>query len=635
LTIATSGKPRADAEKLVDDSIKAGRLVKVEERFTTGKMLAGEVRILELERSGRGTVARIKSPDEVEAMLAKSNLNQGQKDAAALILTSPNRFVGIQGYAGTGKSHMLSKAVDAIKAEAAREASNQGYEVIGLAPYASQNKALAELGMKSQTLASFLLRKEDQAKLGSKTIVFLDEASVVPVHQMRDLMEKVEKAGARLVLIGDKKQTQAVEAGKPFEQLQDKGIAIAHITEIQRQKTPELKAAVISAANGKIEAATSKLGPRTIEVPAAPKRHQHIAQQYASLPEQERNATLIVAGTNEARQSINALVRAELGLKGDGPVQTLDSIDMTRAEKSLAGSYSPGQVIIFEGGKGGGLERGTHYDVLDVDAKANKLTVSIPGGKPIMIDPDAMSNLSAYKKQEIPLAQGDWVRMTRNNPALDVANGNRHRVEKITADTVILSGGIQLPRSERLHMQYGYATTVHSAQGLTSNRVIIDADSKSLTSNRAVFYVAISRPRHDLTIFTDDKSKLAEVMSREPKKYAALELRGEVLEKQMFDLALQRQALLKTMPTDAPLDQQSTTADPSQRYLPRKRTFNQRQYAVPEAGISDTSISRRTGEQQSAPNSPLQKAARRPPIQREQAPPGRAGRISAKPKKRR
>ncbi|WP_312574032.1 hypothetical protein, partial [Staphylococcus saprophyticus] len=54
---------------------------------------------------------------------------------------------------------------------------------------------------------------------------------------------------------------------------------------------------------------------------------------------------------------------------------------------------------------------------------------------------------------------------------------------------------------------------------------LMDADTKSLTANRDVFYVAISRARHDIAIYTNDRSKLAETMSREPKKYAALELR--------------------------------------------------------------------------------------------------------------
>jgi hypothetical protein len=69
---------------------------------------------------------------------------------------------------------------------------------------------------------------------------------------------------------------------------------------------------------------------------------------------------------------------------------------------------------------------------------------------------------------------------------------------------------------------------------------MIDANTKSLTSNRAVFYVAISRPRHELTIYTDSRAKLADTMIREPKKFAALELRGLEQENALLGEALRR-----------------------------------------------------------------------------------------------
>jgi len=83
---------------------------------------------------------------------------------------------------------------------------------------------------------------------------------------------------------------------------------------------------------------------------------------------------------------------------------------------------------------------------------------------------------------------------------------------------------------------------VHSAQGLTKNRVLVDANTKSLTSNRAVFYVAISRPRNDITLFTDDAAKLSAAMSREPKKFAALELRDSTLESSVLKAKIDHSA---------------------------------------------------------------------------------------------
>lgn len=548
LTMAKSALPQAQAEKLVDQSIESGRLVQAEGRFTTTSMLATERAVLRIEKSGRNAVEPIKTAEEAGTMFDAAGLNPGQHAAAALILTTTNRVVGIQGYAGTGKSHMLSAAVDVIKAETARAALQQGYSVVGIAPYASQNKALLELGMRSQTLASFLLRKEDQQKLSPKALVFLDEASVVPAHQMRAVMEIVQAAGARLILVGDIKQTQSVESGKPFEQLQGAGMTTAHLTEIVRQQTPELRAAVVSAAGGRIDEAVQKLNSRTVEIVNEYARHTKIASDYAALPEVERQRTLLVAGTNAARQSINALVRAELRLPGEHQIAIYDSVDMTRAEKKMASSFSIGQRILLEGQGAQGLAKRVYYEIEHVEDRKNQLIVRDPAGATMVVNPAKLRSLSVFTRQSMPLARGDWVRITRNNTPLGLANGERFQVGAINKGGIQLSNGAVLSRAEPLHLQHGYASTVNSAQGLTTDRVMIDANTKSLTSNRAVFYVAISRPRHALTIYTDNRLMLTDAMLREPKKFAALELRGQELERAKLNEALRRESIRQSGP---------------------------------------------------------------------------------------
>lgn len=556
LTIAKTGMDQRAATRLVDESIANGRLVQAEGRFTTASMLTTERAVLDIEAAGRGTLNPIKSHHEAQALFGGAGLNPGQQGAAALILTTRNRIVGIQGYAGTGKSYMLTAAVDAIKAETAKVAHAKGYTVIGIAPYASQNKALLDLGMQSQTLASFLIRKEDQQRLSPKSIVFLDESSVVPAHQMFEIMQLTQAAGARLVLVGDIKQTQAVEAGKPFEQLQHAGMSTAHLTEIVRQRTPALKAAVVSAAEGHIDAALRKLDSRTVEIMGELARHKKIAEDYVALAGAERQRTLLVAGTNAARQSINALVRAELRLTDEHQVATYDSVDMTRAEKKMASSFTAGQFLMLEGVAGQGLVKRVYYEVSQVHDKANQLTVRDRDGASRLLNPARLRGLSVFTRQSMPLARGDWIRVTRNNTPLGIANGERLQVGAINKTGIQLSNGAVLSRSEPLHMQHGYAITVNSAQGSTTDRVMIDANTKSLTSNRAVFYVAISRPRHELTIYTDSRAKLADTMAREPKKFAALELRGPEQENALLGEALRRSSVRqqgkKTGTTPAP-----------------------------------------------------------------------------------
>lgn len=82
-----------------------------------------------------------------------------------------------------------------------------------------------------------------------------------------------------------------------------------------------------------------------------------------------------------------------------------------------------------------------------------------------------------------------------------------------------------------LYLDHGYAQTVHSAQGQTCERILIDAPAGSATNNESVYYVAISRATHEAKLYTDDAQRLPEALSREDGKTAALEVDGGKAEK--------------------------------------------------------------------------------------------------------
>lgn len=122
------------------------------------------------------------------------------------------------------------------------------------------------------------------------------------------------------------------------------------------------------------------------------------------------------------------------------------------------------------------------------------------------------------------------MRITRNDAGRDLANGDRFTVAAVTADRVTLEGNgrrVELPADRPLHLEHAYATTVHSAQGLTAERVLIEAQTDSRTTARDVYYVAISRARHEARIYTDDLSRLPAAVARENRKGAALDLARE------------------------------------------------------------------------------------------------------------
>jgi conjugative relaxase-like TrwC/TraI family protein len=513
--------PRKLAKAYVAEALAEGRLVKSAPRYTTQTALTREKSILKLEREGRSTVAPIMPASLVQQQLATSDLNQGQRNAVTVLLGSDNRFSGVQGLAGTGKTHMLKTAKTL--------AEENGFRVIAVAAYGSQVKAVEEAGVKGYTLASFLAMKENP--VDSRTIVVLDEAGVVPTRQMEQAMRLIDRRGARMVMLGDIQQTKAIEAGRPFAQLQAKGMQTAVMDEIQRQRDPTLKKAVELAAKGEVAASLSNI--REIQsIKDMDDRHARIVADYMALDEKERHSTLVVSGTNEARKSLNSQMRVALQLEGKGQqVDTLHRVDLTQAQRRHAPSYKINDVISPERDyQSVQLERNKLYRVTDVLAQ-NQLRLQANDGSERLIDPRKLTHLSVYRREKTEMAAGDWVRVTRNNPSLDVANGDRMRVASVEKERIVLQSGVdeksrqvEFSTAAPLHMEHAYATTVHSAQGLTSNRVMIDADTHSLTSARDVYYVAISRARHEARIYTDDSSKLPVAFNRENHKLAALDL---------------------------------------------------------------------------------------------------------------
>ena len=119
--------------------------------LTTDKALADERETIGLMRDGQGRGRAVMRSWMVQAHLHKGPLTQGQREAVKLILSAKDRVVGVQGYAGTGKTTMLNRARALLE--------KRGFEVKGLAPSASAVKTLGtEAGIESETLQRFLAR---------------------------------------------------------------------------------------------------------------------------------------------------------------------------------------------------------------------------------------------------------------------------------------------------------------------------------------------------------------------------------------------------------------------------------------------------------------------------------------------
>lgn len=515
------------AAKRVRTAISSGGLALAEARYATPAALARETKVLAIEKQGRGKVQPILSLQAATAHFAKQQLNDGQRKAAVLMLTTSNRVVGIEGYAGVGKSHMLDKAKNKLLADAKNPFLDQGYKFRALAPYGTQVKALRELGVEANTVASFLAAKNK--KIDNKTVLVIDEAGTVPARQMADILAIAEAAGARVVLVGDRAQTKAIEAGRPFDQLIRAGMQTERMTEIQRQKDPTLKAAVELAAVGDTKGSLEKIA-NVIEIQNDQERHRAVAMAYATLAPDERNKTIIVSGTNQARRAINDGVRTELGLAGNGRLyDLLIRRDTTQAERKFSQNYNIGDTVLPDKDyRRVGLVKGELYRVVE-NGPGNKLRVQSATGQTLEFSPFNVK-LSVYETRRDELSKGDLVKVTHNDAALDLANGQRFRVAAVTPKAVTLTDGkrtVTLPADRPIHVDHAYATTVHSSQGLTENRTIYDVNVHSRTTKQDVWYVAISRARYDVQVFTNSKERLAPAIARMSVKHAALDLQRE------------------------------------------------------------------------------------------------------------
>jgi len=340
------------------------------------------------------------------------------------------------------------------------------------------------------------------------------------------------------VFLGDTAQTKAIEAGRPLDQLLKGDMEHTTMTDIQRQKVADLLRAVVYAVEGK-GAESLQMVERVSAIQQekdGPKRYAAIVDAYASLTPEQRRETLVITGTNDSRKAINEGIQTALGLKGKGEeFDLLNRLDTTQAERRYSKYFQVGSTIIPEADyKSLGLQRGKQYTVTDT-GPGNRLTVRSESGELKQFNPAQAKNLSVYSIERTSLAPGDLVKITHNDrdPKLDLSNGDRFTVEKVTKDTITLVTGtegekgfkrVEFDAKKSLYIALDYASTVHSAQGLTSDRVIINLETKSRTTAKDVYYVAVSRARYEAVIFTDDRAKLPAAIQRETEKFAALDL---------------------------------------------------------------------------------------------------------------
>lgn len=498
--------------------------------FTTPQAIETERTMLRLAEVGRGMAQSLASPIAAARTIeraARQSARSGyawtddQKRATADLLTSRDRITAVQGYAGTAKT-------TTVLATYAREAKKHKLEVTALAPTASAATVLGEaLGLRGDTVARHLLAPE--AKTAGKDAVWIvDEASMLSAHDMAKLLTRADKAGARLVLVGDVKQLGSVGAGAAFAQLQQAGMATAKLAEVVRQtnlRTREAVMASIEGHAGKALAALESGGGKVIEAASADGRLGMMAKQYLALSPEERALTLMIEPSRAGRDTLTDLIRAQLAKRGELSAQAvrfdaLHAKGFTRAEAREAASYDVGDVVRFSRDyTAKGVRQGQSFTIASVDREQARVSLEGSDGRVIDWRPRqwGASKAEVFERKPMELRAGDHVQFTRNDRKAGRVNGLGGTITRIDSVSGLATMKLANGREQKLdlsdprdaHLRHAYVQTAHAAQGQTAERLLIHADSRSTNLvDQKMLYVALSRAKTQAVIVTDDKAKL-------------------------------------------------------------------------------------------------------------------------------
>ncbi|PSN13073.1 hypothetical protein C7293_17465 [filamentous cyanobacterium CCT1] len=487
-------------------------------KFTTQTALNLELNTIRLMQQGRGQVGAIVPTGTRLDSLVSHSLNSEQQNAVEMAATTLDRVMAWQGVAGAGKTYALSVLKDLAQA--------QGYMIRGLAPSAEAAHVLGEsLGIETTTVAGLLVSDTpDQAP--QPTLWIVDEAGLLSMKDAHALLRRAVLEQARVLLVGDTRQLSAVEAGNPFKSLQAGGMKTAYLETHRRQQTGVLRSAVELVAQGQVSEGIELLAQVGCvkEGAQSQERIQQVSADYLALSAEERESTLVLAGTNAERLALTQAMRSGLqdegALGADGFVmQSLRRKDLTTAQASYLKAYAPGDVLVpIQDYRKQGLIRGEQYRVIAVNSEVQQVMLETPGGSVLSVDPAACPRKTVYTTQSIPIAVGDKLKWTRNNSKAGIRNGQGLVVTRLESDgTATIQDGAGhtaiINLSGNQYVDYAWVSTTYSSQGKTAERVLALLGE---TTNREAFYVAISRAKQAVTLYTTSQADLVRLaqMSR-------------------------------------------------------------------------------------------------------------------------
>jgi len=413
-----------DAIHNTPDLVELGQDERGEDRFTTRQMIEAEQRLHRAAESMAGRERHEVNDRHRQAALAyakQRGLVLSGEQADALAHVTDGRDLGVVvGHAGTGKSAMLGVAREAWEAA--------GYEVRGaaLSGIAAENLESGS-GIASRTIASLEHGWEQGRDLLSQSqVLVIDEAGMVGTRQLERVLSHAAEAGAKVVLVGDPRQLQSIEAGAAFRSIHEHHGGV-EIGEIRRQREDWQRDATRDLATGRTGNALEAYRGSVHEAQTREQARDDLIDRWdrdrQAAPERSR---IILTHTNDEVRALNEAARERMRSGGDlgGEVR----VTVERGERNFA---SGDRVMFLQNERGLGVKNGTLGTIEQVSAQS--MSVRTDDGRNVAFDLKDYSKIDHGYAATIHKAQGMTVDRTHvlATPGMD-AHGSyvalsRHR----------------------------------------------------------------------------------------------------------------------------------------------------------------------------------------------------------------
>jgi len=514
---------------------------------TTKEVLQEEISMRDFVREGRGQHVKLGGikPPALDPALGKEHCEAGR-----VILNSRDTVTALKGGAGTGKTTLLKAVTAAIE--------SSGKKVFAFAPSAEASRGVqrSEGFENADTVERLLIDPKMQESVKGQ-VLWIDEAGLLSVKDMKRLFDVAKQQNARVLLTGDTGQHNAVARGDALRLLEkDTGMKTATLKEIRRQTGEDYRAAVKAISEGdapgadgrtRLEDGLRKLDDMgaIVEAPGE-NRYRQIAEDYAAVTAERKHGggmktALVVSPTHREGEKVSAAIREELKAEGrlggsERQFLSLRPLNLTEAQRGEKTAYQSGEVVQFVQ-NARGFRRGERAWVTGSDGAG--VHIRRKDGSAGLLPLGEARKFQLYSEEKIALAAGDRLRITMNGlveretrrgllgrKAKDrLDNGAVYLVDGFTkGGDIRLENGVVIPRNYG-GIAHGYVVTSHASQGKTVDVSLIALGHESFAAaNKEQFYVSVSRGREAVRLYTDDKAAMMDAVQGSAARLSATEL---------------------------------------------------------------------------------------------------------------